>query len=458
MNQEDGNDRTRRKSDRDKNNAHTAALYEVFKVKFPTPESGLNELCRKFHQRLLICRNRECAAKLPEDCAVRNVCCPKCGRVNWITAGTFLDHMRKPLAWLAAIWLQEQGVILSSTGFAKLVGVCPSTCLNILQTTGFVILNSVDDHKAEIYGTEAFIDRYCKRSTDTPRGEHPSAEQKAMEIENGIREREPEEDSLFDSAAGIIDFFPAEQGPEEGPDEESAQEPAEEPAEETAAADEELVAESEEEPCESAVGNSLGEHEDGTLDATPDEPEEFDVSGPLTKIENELLDLIGKEGINFDLLCDRTDHPTGTVSAVCTMLELKGFVAQQIGNRYVPVDKITPAVGTKFEHKRPFSTAGSTNLQTTSIPPVKPGVRIELSQLQQQVAKDFMEYLRTYHHGISRKHVQLYFVRFWYYKSRERLPERWLSDACLKFAEYLEKGVGSYRSPLRIKIPPLLTQ
>ncbi len=439
MNREDENDRTRRKSDRDNNNAHAAALYEVFEVKFRTPEAALIELYRKFHQRLLICRNRECSAKLPEDSAVRNMSCPKCGRVNWITAGTFLGHMKKPLAWLAAIWLQEQGVILSSTALAKLTGVCSSTCLNILQTTGLVILNSVDNNEAEMYGTEAFVDSYSKRSIDTPRGEHPSAEQKAMELENGIRERAPEEDALFSSAAGIIDFSPEEEQP--------------------AIADEELVTELEENPGESAVENSLGEHEDGTLDGTPDEPEEFDVFGPLTKIEKELLDLIGKEGINFDLLCHRTDHPTGTVSATCTMLELKGFVAREIGDRYVPVEKIPSAGGSNIEHKRLFSgTSRSGKPQTISPASPKPESRIELSQLQQQVAKDFMEYVHTYHHGISRKNVQLYFVRFWYHQSRERLPEHWLSDACLRFVEYLEKGVGSYRSPLRIKIPPLLSR
>ncbi len=443
MNREDGNNRAGRKADRDNNNAHAAALYEVFKVKFSTPEAGLNELYRKFHQILLICRNRNCSAKLPEDCAVRNWSCPECGHDNWITAGTFLDHMKLPLAWLAAIWLQEQGVILTSSGFAKLIGRSTSTCLNILHTTGLVILNSVDDKEAEMYGTEAFIDRYCKRSTDTPRGEHPSAEQKAMEIENGIEESEPKEDSLFDSAADIIDFSPAEDEPEEEP----------------VAADEELVTELEEEPGERAIENSLEKHEDGTLDAAPDEPEEFDVSGPLTKIEKEILDLIGKDGINFDLLCDRTDHPTGTVTAICTMLELKGFVAREIGNKYVLVEKIISEGGTKFEHKRPF--AGMSRFakpRATSLTSSQRGPRIELSQLQQQVANDFMEYVRTYHHGISRKHVQLYFVRFWYYQSREHLSEHWLSDACLRFAEYIEKGVGSYRSPLRIKIPPLLTQ
>ncbi len=441
MNREDGNDRTRRKSDRDNNNMHAAAQYEVFKAKFSTPEAGLNELYRRFQAMLLICRNHKCSAKLPENCAVRNLSCPKCGQDNWITAGTFLHHMKLPLAWLAAIWLQEQGVILTSSGFAKLIGRSTSTCLNILHTTGLVILNSVDDNKAELYGTEAFVDSYCKRSTDTPRGEHPSAEQKAMELENGIGETESEEDSLFSSAASIIDFSPGE-----------------EEEEEPAGADEEFVTELEAEPGESVVENSLGEHEDGLLDATPNEPDEFDVCGPLTKIEKELLALIGKEGINFDLLCVRTDHPTGTVSAICTMLELKGFIARQIGNKYVPVKKVTSPGSAKFEHMRPFSgMAPSPNLQATSIPPVKPGVRIELSQFQQQVAKDFMEYIRTYHHGISRKHVQLYFVRFWYYQSREHLSELWLSDACLRFVKFLEKNVGNYRSPLRIKMPPLFT-
>ncbi len=448
MNREDGNDRTRRKSDRDNNNAQAVALYEVFNTMFPTPEAGLNELYRRFQAILLICRNHKCSAKLPENCAVRNLSCPKCGQDNWITAGTFLHHMKLPLAWLAAIWLQEQGVILTSSGFAKLTGRSTSTCLNILHTTGLVILNSVDDNEAELYGTEAFLDSYRKRSTDTPRGEHPSAEQKAMELENGMGESEPDENSLFASAAGIIDFSPLAEEEEE---------------EEPTAADAELVTELEEEPGEITIANSLEEHEEGTFDATPnaipDEPAEFDVCGPLTKIEKELLDLIGKEGINFELLCDRTNHDTGTVSAICTMLELKGVVVRQSGDRYVPVETLTSDGGTKFEHKRPFSGTGSSlNIQTTSIPPVKPGVRSALSQFQQQVAKDFMEYIRTYHHGISRKHVQLYFVKFWYYQSREHLSELWLSDACLRFAKFLKKGVGSYRSPLQIKIPPLLSQ
>ncbi len=309
----------------------------------------------------------------------------------------------------------------------------------MLRKTELAILCSIDDNEAEEYGTDVFVDSYCRRSTDTPRREHPSAEQKAMEIENGIVEIEQERDAPFASPRDLINFSPCEEEDRSGA--------------------KELVTWLEDLPGENAGESSLGEHEDGTLDCTPDEPDEFDVSGPLTKIEKELLDLIGKEGINFDLLCDRTPHPSGTVSAACTMLELKGFVEQQIGNRYVPVEKIPSTGGTKFEHNRRFAGTSRSGKPQTILPTsAKQRSRIELSQLQQQVANDFMEYVRTYHHGISRKYVQLYFVRFWYYQSREQLPEHWLSNACLRFADCLEQRVGSYSSPLRIKIPPLLTQ
>ncbi len=101
MSREDGCDRAERKSNRDKNNALAVFLYEKFKKKFPTPEAALNYLYRRLHSVILICRN--CGATLPEDTAIRRVPCPKCDRFSWVTSNTFLAHMKKPVAWLAAI-------------------------------------------------------------------------------------------------------------------------------------------------------------------------------------------------------------------------------------------------------------------------------------------------------------------------------------------------------------------
>ncbi len=301
-----------------------------------------------------------------------------------------------------------------------------------------MILNSVDDREAEEYGTEIFIENYSKRSTDTPRREHPSAEQRAIEIENGAYESDPDAVPSCSSSSEIIDFSPAEE-------------------ELSSAPDAELVSWFEEEPGEIAGEGSLTEHEDTPFDASP--PDEADPLDQLTSVQNEVLRLIGKEGIQFDLLCEKLGHPTGTLIAACTMLELNGLVAREFGSKYVPVETITPERGTKLAHKSPLpATSLTANYQTTAPPMVRSGARTELSQLQQQVADAFIEYVRTYHHGISRKHVQLYFVRFWYYQSREHLPELWLSNACLSIADYVEKRVRKYTSPLRIKIPALLTQ
>lgn len=72
----------------------------------------------------------------------------------------------------------------------------------------------------------------------------------------------------------------------------------------------------------------------------------------------------------------------------------------------------------------------------------------KLSPNLQHFARDFIEYIKTYLHGISRKYVQLYMASYWYHLSRKnfepiRLTREWMTRGPIS-----SEDIQAYVSPL----------
>ena len=133
---------------------------------------------------------------------------PTAGKVKWFTAGTFFDGIRHVRAWLAAIWMKENGASLTSAKLHRLVGIAYSSAWHILKKINTVLQEEMQE--GYDVASTFFSITYCKRSRETPAREHPIAEQEELEKlmldDSEIASDEPD-DEKFDStekAAGLI--------------------------------------------------------------------------------------------------------------------------------------------------------------------------------------------------------------------------------------------------------------
>ncbi|HEY9785256.1 MAG TPA: hypothetical protein V6D17_07635 [Candidatus Obscuribacterales bacterium] len=107
----------------------------------------------------------------------RKMQCNACGRSSWAFAGTFFEGMRRPRAWHAAIWLREEGLIISDCRFHKLLGISYSTAWEISKKLALVVVAQLLAESTNTMPSEAFHDSICKRSRETPARKHPTTEE-----------------------------------------------------------------------------------------------------------------------------------------------------------------------------------------------------------------------------------------------------------------------------------------
>jgi hypothetical protein len=157
-----------------------ASLWMQFNIEFPTEEACLQALSARIHPDGMIKCHHCRLTSLPENFHSRALVCRMCKRRCWLTAGTFFQRIRYARPWLAAIWLMEHGLSLSSSKFHKLLGIAYSTALSIFKKLTIVIQGQVGQ-EARCVPSSVFADSFGKRSRETPARSHPLGEQQAIE-------------------------------------------------------------------------------------------------------------------------------------------------------------------------------------------------------------------------------------------------------------------------------------
>lgn len=155
-------------------------LWQRFTTEFPGEEDCLNELFRrasasgKFH-----CRH--CGGSEVHRQGTRVIGCNMCKKTWWLTSGTFFHGIRRPSAWLGAIWLLERGAGISSYEFHKLAGVAYSTAWCIFRKLAMVVIEEI--MQAVVYLSSAhFLGIICRRSRETPARLHPCTELQELQM------------------------------------------------------------------------------------------------------------------------------------------------------------------------------------------------------------------------------------------------------------------------------------
>src|ERR1700729_784714 len=128
---------------------HIAVLFSEFAAAFPTEESCVAELLRCAKEEDLLKCHHCGSADFENSDGGRVLNCLACGGDTWFTSGTLFDRARRLRPWLAAIWLMERGVLLSSSRLHKLIDIAQSSALTLLRK----IRTAIETDMADIVTT-----------------------------------------------------------------------------------------------------------------------------------------------------------------------------------------------------------------------------------------------------------------------------------------------------------------
>ena len=150
----------------------TGRLWSEFMSAYPTESDCLRVLSR-FAQNM----DRHCShcgyrlTKLQFE--ARAFKCAACHRKNWHTAGTFFEGIQCLHAWLGAIWILGSGTPLSANRLHVLAGISTSTANNIMHKLNMIMASEIGGYAVH---SAAFETIFSRRSSKTPKDEHPRAE------------------------------------------------------------------------------------------------------------------------------------------------------------------------------------------------------------------------------------------------------------------------------------------
>ncbi len=372
-----------------------AELWQQFNTRFPTNKDCLEELCKRACQDGTI-KCRHCGSQaLDTAFSARVGVCRHCRQPTWLTAGTFFHHIRLPRPWLAAIWLMERGVNISSSQFHKLAGIAYSTAWHIFNKLATVIQSEMGD-TASALPSSLFSPVICKRSRDTPARSHPLAEEEH-----------------------IARSLPAQPG--------DANFPAHGAARETW-----------------APPSDLAWQPAGTNDSAPksavDSPENAQPGSsidcqPMSAQEEKVYEVLKEQEVHFDAICARTGLPAGEVSSLLTFLELAGHVRRRAGDRYLRTIDDKNAPSQKIGNQR------SSGWE-------------ELSAAAAALVKNVINFVHEHYQGVSRKYLQNYLSAYWCHIDRGRWYPGSLLEACFRFGPIRNDEIRSCISTALVKILP----
>ena len=158
------------------NSLSLSEVWAQFQIRVPTDADSVEELIANSTEvdpdKCIHCGD----TKLERSYGSRVINCMRCKKKSWPMAGTFFRYIKRPRAWLAAIWILEHGININASQLSKLVKIAHSSAQNILKKLRFVIESHMGDEAATVYSA-LFLALFGKRSRVTPARAHPRAEQ-----------------------------------------------------------------------------------------------------------------------------------------------------------------------------------------------------------------------------------------------------------------------------------------
>ncbi len=369
-----------------------------FTAEFQTEADCLEELCRR-SDTAVVHKCRHCGTFiLNKQHGDRVSKCQNCNRQTWHTAGTFFEGIRAVKAWLAAIWLMERGIALSSSKFAEFFEIAQSTAFNILHKIRTVIRKHME-HDAPITSSASFLTVFRKRSSATPAHAHPRAEQE--EVDRASIGCSKGSNSYED--AGATTSLAANIG---------------------AKYFGRVAAELTETPT--AKEGSTEKDEAGETTAAVDAT--ISTTG-FSGREKVIHDLLTERPLSADRLCELTGLEPAELSVSLFILELSMLVRREPGDYYV--------------HCKPESNHDIANLSA--------GGDDGRDKTERSIA-EATGFIIDRCHGISRKYLQNYLAAYWCRSDRKTWCQGSLLQLCRQSPRIKQSEILEYVTPPMVKL------
>jgi hypothetical protein len=354
-------------------------MFQQFKKLFPTEEACWCELIRAVQEHgIFRCRN--CGGSQFEHLGGRKILCQNCHLSTSITVGTLFERIRRAEPWLAAMWLMERGVILTSSAFHKLVDVAQSTALVMLRKIRLVLESSFDE-TARLVASKQFKRLMCRRSLETPARLHPSSEDDFRDCEHAANGKDSE---CF---------------------------------------------------AEKSVSDLVSNTElESQLDALPPS---------MREKAKTVLQHLANGALSYDELCSMIEIAAGPLNSILAVLEIAGLVHDIGGGRFVLMQSRSQNVSEERRCER-TSTRGVAHGDRRQLhfehdehsPPNQFGERSSEDFLPPVVttdlalAKSVTLFILRKFSGVSRKYLQLYLVALWCCVDRDFWTEEKIFKQC----------------------------
>jgi DNA-binding MarR family transcriptional regulator len=159
-------------------------------------------------------------------------------------------------------------------------------------------------------------------------------------------------------------------------------------------------------------------------ESSDEESENQSAQLQLTDAEKELVKQLSAEAIHIDELTKKSGMPASAVSATLTLLELNELITRLPGDRYAR-KVILKELPQKARDKLSPSWA---------------------------LIDEFIDYIRKYHHGFSRKYLQNYLAAFWCYADRKFWNLATFAEVCSRSSPITYNDVLEYVSPPFVRV------
>ncbi|GEM_PF-968481 len=122
-----------------------------------------------------------CPSPCYEFISAREIQCRSCKLEFWLTAATLFAYKKRPKAWLTAIMLKENHIVIGSPTLAKHLAISQSTAWEMTNTLRLVVDDEHNENELLI-SSRRLMQIYNRRSCETAAGQHPRSEQLEIDL------------------------------------------------------------------------------------------------------------------------------------------------------------------------------------------------------------------------------------------------------------------------------------
>ncbi len=167
--------------------SHLSAASQIFKLRQST---GIQR-CKCLNPEFILSKD------------ARRARCKLCGTTVSTTQDTVLEATSELVAWLVAIKLMEQGLIVSGNRLARLTGITSSCANLIIKKLQMVVLAEMPENFM-LVSAHRFQKIICRRTVNTPARQHAYIEQISIEKEYALKKKSHIKPDISDKQEMIL--------------------------------------------------------------------------------------------------------------------------------------------------------------------------------------------------------------------------------------------------------------